>query len=172
MFRHLPALIAAAFVLASGRPAAAGAQGVGLGVAAGVDVYRASPEEGDSTDREAGFAWGFFVDIPLLETFYITPATTLYDLDFGTGKVSVTDVDLNFKFIVPLGTARLGGGVTAGLTSGLDEDYYGHYGLLGYFSVNVAGNLEGFALLQYKRIPFQGGSIENTHAFVGGMFVF
>ncbi len=73
-------------------------RGVGLGVAAGVDVNNA-----EHIDTNATFSWGFFVDIPLLETFYITPAAMIYELDIGRDKKPVTDVDLNFKFIVPLG---------------------------------------------------------------------
>ncbi|MEZ4270102.1 MAG: hypothetical protein R3C68_01265 [Myxococcota bacterium] len=64
----------------------ASSQGVGIGVAGGAAF---SPtkinENAQEIDVGSGFAWGFFVDIPLLETFYISPAAILYELDFGEG---------------------------------------------------------------------------------------
>src|SRR5262245_51952073 len=126
------------------RNARADSEGVGLGVACGL-AY--SPSEVDDEDVGSSFAWGFFVDIPLLATFYLSPAAMLYELDFGNGKQPVTDIDLNFKFIVPVGDLHIGAGVTAGLTAGVPNDdgnYAGHYGLLGYISYNLLANLDAF----------------------------
>jgi hypothetical protein len=165
------ALTCAALFFASGE-ALAHAQGVGLGVAAGVDIQRGEGlggEEGVTTDHSV--SWGFFVDIPLLETFFITPSAMIYEIDTGDGARPLTDVDLNFKFIVPIGPIRAGGGVTAGLTTGLG-DYLGHYGLLGFVSFNLVSNLDAFALVQWKRLAHGSDQYENLHGYLGGMFTF
>ena len=82
--------------IAGTQEAKAHAQGVGLGVAGGGVFSPSTVESGDPKDAKIdvgnGFAWGFFVDIPLLETFYISPAAMLYELDLGSGRKPVTDV--------------------------------------------------------------------------------
>lgn len=155
----------------------ADASGVGLGVAGGV-AYSATQVDRGATREAVGArpAWGFFVDIPLLSTFYISPAAMLYkfkDIN-GDGKDdAVTDVDLNFKFIVPVGDLHFGAGFTGGLSSGIDDGYVPHYGLLGYASLNLVANLDAFALVQYKRLVRKHVSdIDDLHGFLGGMFRF
>jgi hypothetical protein len=171
--RALAPLLAFGALLVTSNQALADARGVGLGVAAGVDIQRGEGlggEDGVATDQS--LSWGFFVDIPLLETFFITPAAMIYELDAGDGdKAALTDVDINFKFIVPLGRIRAGGGVTAGLTTGLG-DYLGHYGLLGYFSFNLVANLDAFAMVHWKRLAFGSDQYDNIHGYIGGMFTF
>ena len=171
MNRLVPVSALVVASLAMGGDAFAHARGVGLGVAAGVNVADA---EADQVDSNTSFAWGFFVDIPLLETFYITPAATLYQLQQGDRRVSITDIDLNFKFLVPVGAMSLGIGVTGGLTTGLG-DYQPHYGLLAYFGYNVVGNLELFVTGQYKRLTTNSDvptDYNNIHVFGGTMFRF
>ncbi len=145
------------------------AQGVGLGVAAGVNLADA-----DNIDLDTSFSWGFFVDIPLIETFYITPAATLYQIDNGDGESqSITDIDLNFKFIVPVGALSFGIGGTFGLTTGLG-DYQPHYGGLGYVGFNIVSNLDLFAMVQYKRLTTNNDlpDYNNIHIYGGTMFRF
>ncbi len=169
MTRRLSTLVGALALLATlahAQPALADARGVGLGVAAGVDMYKHQ-----SIDLKTSFSWGFFVDIPLLNTFYITPAAMVYELGEGDAKVAATDIDLNFKFIVPLHPLSIGAGVTAGLTTGLG-DYYGHYGVLGYLGWNLVANLDVFAMVQYKRLTARSLDYNNIHAYGGGMFRF
>ncbi|MEL7370652.1 MAG: hypothetical protein AAFN74_17165 [Myxococcota bacterium] len=169
MNRLLPvtALVAASLFATS--EARADPYGVGLGVAAGANLA-----DGDGLDLDISFSWGFFVDIPLLETFYITPAATLYQLDGGSdGNIAITDIDLNFKFIVPLSRMSIGAGFTAGLTTGLG-DYQTHIGGLGYVGFNLVSNLDLFGMVQYKRLT-TGGNIpnyNNIHLFAGTMFRF
>lgn len=148
-------------------------EGVGLGVAGGV-AY--SPTKiGGASQRHvdsSSFAWGFFVDIPLARTFYISPSTMLYSQDFGSGKGSpVTDVDLNFKFIVPISALRLGAGITAGIANS-QADYSGHYGALGFLSYNIVSNVDVFAMVQYKQRSYRDAFINNVHSFLGAMFYF
>jgi hypothetical protein len=161
------ALVIASLGSAS-RAQATDPSGVGLGVAAGANLADA-----ENVDLDTSFSWGFFVDIPLLETFYITPAATVYEIDAGSGKAALTDIDLNFKFIIPLGGMSLGAGVTAGLTTGLGS-YEGHFGLLAYFGFKLVPNFELFALGQYKRLPTSGDvpDYNNINVFAGGMFRF
>jgi hypothetical protein len=157
--------------------ARAGAEGVGLGVAAGMAYSSSHPELADKDDViGARFAWGFFVDIPLLSTFYITPSTMLYELDAfgdGTHKTPITDVDLNFKFIVPMHSVSFGAGLTSGLTVGLEDHYVGHWGLLGQVGFNLVSNLDAFVLAQYKHLmPEDRDDITDVHVYAGGMYHF
>ncbi len=174
-------LYALTFVLSIGISAPstawAGASGVGLGVAGGVAYSPTKVERaGEREAAGARVAWGFFVDIPLLSTFYISPAAMLYtlrDIDGDGHDDAVTDVDLNFKFIVPLGLLKLGAGVTAGLSAGLEEGYAPHYGALGYAAVNLVANLDAFALLQYKKLTREDDpGLDDWHGFLGAMFRF
>jgi len=150
--------------------ALAGAEGVGLGVAAGA-VSSGTELDGFEKSVGTGFSWGFFVDIPLTPTFYISPATTLYELDLGLGKRPATDVALNFKFIVPIAALKLGAGVSAGLTVA-EEKYMPHMGALGYLSMNLASNLDGFAMVQYKHLIRDIQAVDDVHAHAGLMFRF
>ena len=170
MLRHLAApLLAVALLLTTGT-AQANARGVGLGVAAGA-AWSGTQLEGLDDPIGTGLSWGFFVDIPLLDTFYISPATTIYELDLGKGKKPVTDVDINFKFIVPLYPLKVGVGVTAGLTVA-EEEYNSHMGVLGYVSYNMVRNLDLFAMTQYKHLIREGQEVDDIHIFAGTMFRF
>ena len=143
------------------------ARDVGLGVAIG-GTY--SPSELDQIDVGSSFGWGFFVDIPLLDTFVISPAAMLRESNLGNGKRPLTDIDLNFKFIVPIGSMKLGAGVLGGITSA--DEFYGHYGALGYWSFKVASNLDLFVLGQYKQTIHEKDRVDDLHLYVGSMFQF
>jgi len=156
-------------VVVTAQTAKASAYNVGLGVAAGADLQR-----GEIPEKTTKPSWGFFVDIPLMQTFYITPQTTIYEVDGGIDgktKTTITDIDLNFKFLVPIDALTLGAGISAGVTTGFG-DYQGHYGLLGYVGFNVVANLDAFAMLQFKRVDNDDQRIDNYHGFVGGMWKF
>ena len=159
-----------ALTLSIASQAQASAKGVGLGVAVGA-VSSGTELDGLEKSMGTGFSWGFFVDIPLTSTFYISPATTLYELDFGQGRRPATDVALNFKFIVPIAALKLGAGVSAGLTVA-EETYMPHMGALGYLSMNVASNLDAFAMVQYKHLVRDVQAVDDIHAHAGLMFRF
>jgi hypothetical protein len=146
---------------------------VGLGVAAGLSFSPTEVQSARSVEATRvgeGFTWGFFVDIPLLETFYLSPAAMLYELDLGNGRKPVTDIDLNFKFIVPLSAARIGTGFNIGLTNS-EQEYQAHVGALGYFAWNFLSNLDVFVLVTYKRLfRDPGPDIDNLHTHAGVMF--
>ena len=174
MQNHNRFLLSSAMVLATmlgtASQAHASAKGVGLGVAAGA-VSSGTELDGLEKSVGTGFSWGFFVDIPLTSTFYISPATTLYELDFGMGRRPATDVALNFKFIVPIAAVKLGAGVSAGLTVA-EETYMPHMGALGYLSMNIASNLDAFAMVQYKHLVRDIQAVNDVHAHAGLMFRF
>ena len=167
------------FCLGLGVPqlARADASGVGLGVAGGF-AYSHTKVDRAGVQEAVGArpAWGFFVDIPLLPTFYISPAAMLYTMKGINGDTkdeAITDVDLNFKFIVPVGALHFGAGLTAGLSSGVESGYVPHYGVLGFASLNLVANLDGFALVQYKRLSRSTSpQIDDWHGFLGAMFHF
>lgn len=166
MTRLVPVLTLLAASIPGSAWAHSPARGVGLGVAAGVNLAEAK-----DLDLNTSFAWGFFVDIPLLATFHLTPAATVYELGDGDTTVSHTDIDLNFKFIVPIQRLSLGAGVTTGITTGLDK-YRGHFGGLGYAGFNVIANLDLFAMGQYKYLATGDAApdFNNVHVFGGLMF--
>ena len=141
--------------------------GVGLGVAGGL-VYAGG--DLDSTSREKiGGGWGFFVDIPLVDYFHISPSTTIYEIDAGNGALPATDVDLNFKFIVPISNLKLGFGLLGGVTVA-EQTYQGHWGLLGYMSYRLVSNLELFGMGAYKHVSRHGKNLNDIH-FHGGLMI-
>jgi hypothetical protein len=144
------------------------ARGVGLGVAAGVSVPNGTP------DFQSSLNWGFYVDIPLLYTFHITPSTMLYKLrdSAGVGS-SATDVSVNFKFIVPLGPVAPFFGVTAGLTSTLSIDP--HAGILAGVALRALPNVDLFGQVNYKvilRDGNAGGNVRDLQISAGPLFKF
>ncbi|MEN0061194.1 MAG: hypothetical protein AAGA48_03535 [Myxococcota bacterium] len=172
MTRLIPALTLLAVLVPmqaeAHRPPASPARNVGLGVVAGANLADAS-----ELDLDTSFSWGFFVDIPLIETFYVTPAATVYELRQGDTRTSHTDLDLNFKFVVPIKRVSLGLGPTVGVTTGLDQ-YRGHFGGLGFLSVNVVSNVDLMAMGQFKVLATGDNrpDINNTHVFGGVRFRF
>ena len=135
--------LAAAFVMTSLSILAKNAQAhqynpnnsVGLGLGAGVQLPSAE------NPYRASEAWGFFTDIPLLETFHVSPSTMVYRLnpkDGSPGK-SATDISMNFKFIVPIKRVDFMAGVTAGITS--TDELKPHVGIIGGTSFNLVSNL-------------------------------
>lgn len=160
-------------------PAAqASSENIGIGAAIGA-AYSPTHVFQNNIFKPVGssFSWGFFVDIPLTETFYISPAAMLYKLNLGTsspvgeGAKPVTDIDLNFKFIVPLGRVHLGPGLVTGLTSA-EEMYHLHLGALLYMGVNLISNMDGFILAQYKRIFRNSKDLDDLHGYAGLLFRF
>lgn len=163
--------LAAATGLGSTAHAQKSARGVGLGVAAGL-AYSPTNQGGlaDADPIGTGVAWGFFVDIPVLDTFYISPAAILYERDLGRGRKPVTDIDLAFKFIVPAGPVKIGAGLLTGVST-IEEDYAAHWGFLLYTSVNLVANLDAFVLAEYKRMMREGQTnIDDIHGYAGFMF--
>jgi hypothetical protein len=151
-------------------PAIAQAQrGVALGVGAGIAV----PDSAE-INFDPSFNWGFFVDIPLISTFHITPSTIVRKLD-PAGAVSAgynTDVSLNFKFVVPLGVIEPFGAVIAGLTA--TNEIYPHVGLAAGANFNLLANLGAFVQVNYKLVLYDEpiGNVRDLQIYAGPMFKF
>ncbi|MGA2480861.1 MAG: hypothetical protein ABSG63_19115, partial [Spirochaetia bacterium] len=81
---------------------------VGLGISLGAAFAEGSTPNISNSGGSTSFNWGFYVDIPLLNTFHITPSSELYRLQ----DQNATDIDLAFKFIVPLSGFAIYAGFT------------------------------------------------------------
>jgi len=106
--------------------------GVGLGITTG-PVMNSTPE-----GSEISFSGGFYTNIPLIETFHITPSTTVYRYNGN----STTDISLGFTFIVPLNRYSLMGGIKSGITS--DSTLVPHVGLFGGGTFSLVSNIDWF----------------------------
>ncbi|MCK6550191.1 hypothetical protein L6R52_30430 [Myxococcota bacterium] len=142
---------------------------VGLGVAAGFAV----PSSGE-IDYDLGFAWGFYVDIPLVYTFHLTPSATIYRLAPSAEGIEGTwntDLSLNFKFVVPLGPLEPYGGILAGLSTEA-ADLNPHVGLIAGAQLSVLPNIDVFAQLDYKLTLRDAGNLSDVQLYVGPIFRF
>jgi hypothetical protein len=129
-------------------PASAGSEksSVGLGVSVGVSF----PEGGevnkvDVEDWAASFNWGFYVNIPLIYTFHLTPMTELYKF----GDQNATDIALGFKFIIPAWVLDLYFGFVPGLTT-VGKVTAPHVGGVVGCAFNLFSNLDFFIEAKYK----------------------
>jgi len=125
---------------------------VGLGIMAGATFPFANSENYKITE-----AWGFYVDIPIISTFHISPATTLYRLDHksdGTiGNKGITDLSINFKFVIPLPSWKIFLAATMGISNGSfkgGDVVQMHVGGNLGFTVRLISNLDFMAMCQYK----------------------
>jgi hypothetical protein len=169
MIRSLTAVSAALIILLACLPAGAQAAGdsVGLGVSLGAAFPSGSTSRIATVSGEASFDWGFYVNIPLIYTFHLTPSSELYKL----GAQNATDMDLAFKFIVPLSRFSLYGGVAPGLTT-TGEVTAMHVGLLAGASFNLVSNLDAFAQAKYQWV-FEGNqNLRVLHLNAGMLFNF
>ncbi len=155
--------------LALGGPlfAQSSATSVGLGLSLGTALPQGSTASIASTDWQPSFNWGFYVNIPLISTFHITPSSELYR--FNTQNA--TDIDLAFKFIVPLGDFNVYAGVAPGLTA-VQDVLALHVGAIGGASFRLISNLDAFAQVKYT-VLFEGDrNIHILHLNVGVLFTF
>ena len=141
---------------------------VGLGVSVG-----AAFPEGETSDKinvknwDGSFNWGFYVNIPLIYTFHITPSAELYKFR----EDNATDVSLAFKFIIPLPLLDIYLGFVPGLTT--VGDFTGaHVGGIAGVAFNLIANLDLFVQGKYK-VLFEGDhNIRVLHANAGVLFHF
>jgi hypothetical protein len=102
-------------------------------------------------DSEASFGLGFYVDLPLIDSFYIVPSAELY----GLSDMSAADIDMGFKYILPISGFKVYAGVTTGVTSVADVVPF-HVGLLAGGSMKLMKKLDAFAQVKYN-VLFEGG---------------
>jgi hypothetical protein len=147
--------------------AQAAGDAVGLGISLGVAFPSGNTASISTTPGEASLNWGFYVNIPLIYTFHISPSSELYKL----GSQNATDMDVTFKFIVPLARFSLYAGFAPGLTAVRGVTPF-HVGVLGGGSFNLVSNLDAFIQVKYSWI-FEGSqNLRVLHVNAGMLFNF
>jgi len=140
---------------------------VGLGISAGVTFPQGDTPKITSEDWKAALNWGFYVNIPLIYTFHLTPSSELYKLQ----NQNATDMSIAFKFIVPLSRLDLYAGFVPGLTA-IGEVTAFHVGVLVGGNFPLISNLDFFVQGKYKWL-FEGSeNLRVLHANVGVLFNF
>ena len=146
----------------------ADASAVGLGFSLGGAVATGNlagvPQP---TNGVLSFNYGFYVDIPLISTFHITPSSELYKF----ADQNATDFDLAFKFIVPLGSMDIFAGLVPGLTavaSTLDM----HLGVLVGASFSLVSNLSAFVQGKWDLLFDPVQNVNVFHVTAGILFAF
>ncbi len=140
---------------------------VALGVSLGGAIAEGSTPGIPNPGGTISFNWGFYVDIPLLSTFHVTPSSELYRL----GDSNATDIDLAFKFIVPLQEMEVFAGIVPGLTA-VSSVTDPHVGVLLGAAFHLISNLDVFVQGKYN-ILFDGGqNLHVLHANAGLLFRF
>jgi hypothetical protein len=153
--------------LAVSSPLFADATSVGLGLSAGVALPNGDTPSIASTNWQPSFNWGFYVNIPLVSTFHITPSSELYKFN----NQNATDIDIAFKFIVPLGMFDIYAGVATGLTA-IQDILPLHVAALGGASFRLVSNLDFFTQVKYT-VLFQGSqNMSIIHFTAGILFAF
>jgi hypothetical protein len=172
MKRTITVVLTVVLVALLAVPAAASSDksSVGLGVSVGVSF-----PEGKETDEvpvddwAASFNWGFYVNIPLIYTFHLTPMAELYKF----GNQNATDVALGFKFIIPAWVLDLYIGFVPGLTT-VGEVTAPHVGGAVGCAFNLFSNLDLFIEAKYK-VMFnlkEDTNITVLHANAGVLYHF
>jgi hypothetical protein len=167
MKRFAVLLLTAGLALAAVLPAAAQASGVGLGLSAGAAFPLGSTTGALTNDGMPSFNWGFYVDIPLIYTFHLTPSSELYRF----ASQNATDFDIAFKFIVPLGGLSLFGGFSPGLTA-VSDVLAAHVGALAGGSFKLVSNLDAFFQAKWVYIFTGAQNVPVLHANAGILFTF
>jgi len=165
--KSLILLIVGTILLASTSLCYAAGDSVGLGISAGVAFPQGDTPAIPSEDWKTALNWGFYVNIPLIYTFHLTPSSELYKLQ----NQNATDMSIAFKFIVPLSRLDLYAGFVPGLTAITDVTAF-HVGVLVGGNFPLISNLDFFVQGKYKWL-FEGSeNIRVLHANVGVLFNF
>jgi len=169
MKRKMLVVVVLAIILAVSIPLASQAAGdsVGLGISVGAAFPQGNTGGISSTDWKTSLNWGFYVNIPLIYTFHLTPSAELYKLD----DQNATDMSIAFKFIVPLSRFDLYAGFVPGLTAVKDVTA-AHVGVLVGGNFPLISNLDVFVQGKYKFLFEGGDNLKVLHANVGILFNF
>lgn len=163
MKRFLLAITIATLAFGLGAQSRSGAS---LGILVGGDTAGAATTN-IASDSQVHLNWGFFVNLPLLDTFHIAPSAELYRF----GRANATDFDIAFKFIVPLPNFGVFVGISPGLTT-VNTLTAPHVGVLGGATFGLVSNLDAFAMAKYT-VVFDGSQNASVvHANVGILFYF
>lgn len=156
-------LVLALAVLGNGRAEAMTSPS--LGISAGAVIPDGKISSG-TLEWDLGRNWGFFVDIPLLKSFHITPSAEIYSLK----DINATDMSLAFKFMIPLRSLSLYLGVVPGMTA-LPQDIRVNLGGAVGLSFHLISNTAFFVQGKYKEV-FGDDSLRVIHLNAGIMFYF
>ncbi len=169
MKRLLLVILVLAWASIPGAVSAAASDGssVGLGVSFGTALPQHKTDEVEFDDWDASFAWGFYVNIPVVWTFHITPSAELYQFD----KINATDVNIAFKFIIPAWVLNLYFGVAPGVTTVADKHIFNVGGVVGV-AFNLFSNLDMFVDAKYKILIEGDSNIRVLHANAGVLWHF
>jgi len=166
-FRTFLAAFLAILALASTPLFAQSQNPVGLGISLGAAYASGTTPNIPNSGGSMSFNWGFYVDIPLLYTFHITPSAELYKLQDN----NATDIDLAFKFIVPLSGFAIYAGFTPGLTA-VTTILDAHVGVLAGATFQLVSNLDVFFQAKYNIVLDGGQYLQVVHANAGVLFKF
>ncbi|MEI6876746.1 MAG: hypothetical protein WCL50_16645 [Spirochaetota bacterium] len=159
-------LILALSILLALPLAAQGRGGASLGLVVG-GTFPGTATTHIPSSGELALDWGFFVNLPLLQTFHIAPSAELYK--FSTSNA--TDFDLAFKFIVPLNRYSIFVGISPGLTT-VNSLTAPHVGLLAGASFGLVSNLDAFAQGKYTMVFDGNQNMTVFHLNLGVLFNF
>jgi hypothetical protein len=168
MKRVMAISLAIALVLTAGSALAGPSKdSVGLGVSFGAAFPQHKTDEIQFDDWDTSFAWGFYVNIPLIWTFHITPSAELYKFN----DANATDINLAFKFIIPASILDIYVGIAPGLTTVMDDTLFNVGGVLGV-SFNLFSNLDMFVEAKYKILIEGDSNVRVLHACAGMLYHF
>lgn len=162
-------LVASLLCLSLLVPTAASAHSAGVGM--GLSIGAVFPKSDNIELSDAGFAWGFWVDIPIAWKFYLTPSAQIYNLTGDVGENPTTDIDLNFKFILPVSFLKIYFGAAGGATVPVMNEYAANVGLFLGSSFRLVDGLETFVQAKYKLV-IDDPNIHMIHADAGLMYWF
>jgi hypothetical protein len=146
---------------------------VGLGVSVGAAFPEGSTDKIKPSNWDGSFDWGFYVNIPLIYTFHLTPSAELYKIRMveGAPEVNATDVALAFKFIVPAMIMDLYFGIVPGLTTVGDLTNFHIGGEVGA-AFNLFSNLDLFVQVKYKILIQGDKNLRMLHTNAGILYHF
>lgn len=159
----------AAFMVAAALPLAgqSSSNPVALGVSLGPTYPQTGTGDTIGNDGTASLNWGFYVNIPLAYAFDLMPSAELYK--FGANQA--TDIDLAFKFLVPIGNLSLYAGFVPGLTA-VSATLAPHVGALAGASYRIVSNLSGFVQGKYNILFDSSSNIKVVHVNAGLLLAF
>jgi hypothetical protein len=138
-----------------------------LGVSLGAAFPQGQTDNVQVGDWKGSFNWGFYVNIPLIYTFHITPSAELYRLN----EINATDIDMAFKFIIPLGRLDIYVGFSPGLTTVGDNTFPHVGGLLGV-GFRLISNLDVFVQAKYNFLFDSSQNFRILHGNAGILYHF
>ncbi len=146
--------------------ARADSEGVGLGLTVGA-VF---PKTEGIDFSDVGLSWGFWVDIPIVWKFAIAPSAEIYNIGGDVDENTATDIDLNFKFIIPVAFTRIFFGAAGGVTV-TAGGYDPNVGLLAGVGFGLISNLEAFVMAKYE-VVIDDPNTHLIHTTAGLLYVF